>query len=66
MLGRVWLLGPHKIYPFSLPTGMAQEAVLSLAQLAETTLCPCTSLSPGSGTTRTACCSWGQKDTCTQ
>lgn len=42
MLGRVWLLGPHKIYPFSLPTAMAQEAVLSLAQLAETTLCPCT------------------------
>lgn len=36
MLGRVWLLGPHKIYPFSLPTAMAQEAVsawLSLAQL---------------------------------
>lgn len=41
MLGRVWLLGPHKIYPFSLPTGTAQEAVLSSAQLAGTTLCPC-------------------------
>lgn len=26
MLGRVWLLGPHKIYPLSLPTAMAQEA----------------------------------------
>lgn len=65
MLGRVCLLGLHKIYPFSLPAAMAQDAVLSLAQLAVTTLCPCT-LSPGSGTTRTACCSWGQGNTCAQ
>lgn len=73
MLGGVWLLGPHKIYPFSLPTAMAQEAVsawLSLAQLVSAgrdhPVFPVRTLSPGSGTTKTACCSWGQEDTCAE
>lgn len=50
MLGRVWLLGPHKIYPFSFPTAVAWRAgrarlgsaQLGSARLAEITLCLCT------------------------